>query len=185
VLPAMSWSTSSQATQQPPVWGRKCDRKSRSAMSCSSITGRAGHSCDVHLPAMSCSSCPTSLAWDRKSDRTSRSAAERGGNNFKYFKDFRTENCSNQGQNLALTGLVVPFRGLLPCLRRPGLGVIDGSRGTTRAQHAQGAPTQRHVSPSTPVYEEKVSDRRIRSRPQRMAQGYLAQKKLLPPRYLQ
>ena len=31
-----------------------------------------------------------------------------GGYNLKLFKDFRTENGSNQGQNLALTVLIVP-----------------------------------------------------------------------------
>jgi len=36
------------------------------------------------------------------------SAAERGENNLNGFKDFRTENCSSQGQNLALTGSFVP-----------------------------------------------------------------------------
>ena len=35
-------------------------------------------------------------------------AAERGGNTLKGFKDVRTENGSSQGQNLALTGLLVP-----------------------------------------------------------------------------
>jgi len=36
------------------------------------------------------------------------SACERGGNNYKGFKDFRTENGSSQGQNLAVTGVSVP-----------------------------------------------------------------------------
>jgi len=35
-------------------------------------------------------------------------AGERGGNNLNGFEDFRTENGSSQGQNLALTGLFVP-----------------------------------------------------------------------------
>ena len=34
----------------------------------------------------------------------------RKGNKFKGFEDFRTENGSNQGQNVALTGLFVPIR---------------------------------------------------------------------------
>jgi len=33
---------------------------------------------------------------------------EREGNNLKVFKDFRTENGSSQGQNLAVTVLHVP-----------------------------------------------------------------------------
>jgi len=37
-----------------------------------------------------------------------RTAVERGGNNLNVFNDFRTENGSSQGQNLALTGLFVP-----------------------------------------------------------------------------
>ena len=36
-------------------------------------------------------------------------AVERGGNNLNSSKDFRTDNGSSQGQNLALTGLYVPF----------------------------------------------------------------------------
>ena len=36
------------------------------------------------------------------------SAGERRVDNFNGFKDFRTENGSSQGQNLALTGLFVP-----------------------------------------------------------------------------
>ena len=35
-------------------------------------------------------------------------SSERGGN-VNYFEDFRTENGSSQGQDLALTGLGVPF----------------------------------------------------------------------------
>jgi len=35
-------------------------------------------------------------------------AAERGGNNLKGFKDFHTGNGSSRGQNLALTGAFVP-----------------------------------------------------------------------------
>jgi len=35
-------------------------------------------------------------------------AAEMGGNNLNGCQDFRTENGSGQGQNLALTGLFVP-----------------------------------------------------------------------------
>jgi len=34
--------------------------------------------------------------------------AERVGNNLNGFKDFRTENGSSQGQNLAFTGLFAP-----------------------------------------------------------------------------
>ena len=37
-------------------------------------------------------------------DRGSLAAGERGWNYFNVVKDFRTENGSNQGQNLALTG---------------------------------------------------------------------------------
>ena len=33
--------------------------------------------------------------------------------------------------------------------------VIDSGRGTTRAEDAQGIPTQSHVSPSILVYEDK------------------------------
>ena len=36
------------------------------------------------------------------------SVVELGGNHLNYFTDFRTENGSIQGQNLALTGLFVP-----------------------------------------------------------------------------
>ena len=39
---------------------------------------------------------------------TSKKAAERGGSNLNYLKDFRIQNGSNQGQNLALAGLCVP-----------------------------------------------------------------------------
>jgi len=38
------------------------------------------------------------------------SAAERGGNILKGLTDFRPENSSSHGQNLALTGLGVPIR---------------------------------------------------------------------------
>ena len=37
-----------------------------------------------------------------------RSAAERGGNNYKGFKDFHLRNGSSQGQNIALAVLIVP-----------------------------------------------------------------------------
>jgi len=40
--------------------------------------------------------------------RLSAAAAERGGNNLKGRDDFRAENGSSQGQNLALTGSFVP-----------------------------------------------------------------------------
>ena len=36
-----------------------------------------------------------------------------------------------------------------------GLGMIDSGRGTTRAEDAQGTPTQSHISPSIRVYEEE------------------------------
>ena len=41
---------------------------------------------------------------DRRARR--RAAAERGRSNLKYFKDFRVNHGSSQGQNLAETGLL-------------------------------------------------------------------------------
>ena len=50
--------------------------------------------------------------YTKKNGRSTRlrqsSTGERGGNNLNGFKNFRTENGSSQGQNLALTGLFVP-----------------------------------------------------------------------------
>jgi len=74
-------------------------------------------------------------------------AAERGGGNLNGFKNFRAENCSRQGHDLALTGLFVPssvgtLRAFLPggcrpppergsrirgrVLRRPGVVPVSG-----------------------------------------------------------
>jgi len=44
----------------------------------------------------------------RSLKHTRATAAERKGNNVNGFKDFRTENGSSEGQNLALTDSFVP-----------------------------------------------------------------------------
>ena len=61
------------------------------------------------------SSPPPPLSWFSRSllllpisPALPRTAVDREGNNLNDFKDFRTENGSNQGQNLALLGIRSP-----------------------------------------------------------------------------
>ena len=59
-------------------------------------------------------------------------------------------------------------------------------RGTAGAGDAQGTPTQSHISPSTLVYEEKVTWATVvvAFLAATLLQGYLAYKKPTPPRTL-
>ena len=47
-------------------------------------------------------------SYQKEEEGARRAAAEQGGHNLNDIQDVRTENGSNQGQNLALTGFFVP-----------------------------------------------------------------------------
>jgi len=65
-------------------------------------------------------------------------AFERGENNLNGFNDFRTDNGSCQGQNLAWTGLCVP-------------SLLDGGRGGTRGSQREGSLLPRARTPGLAV----------------------------------
>jgi len=75
------------------------------------LCGRLSTFLNLELPRISSKVdkvdiCTISFSWINPFQQSGVAAAERGGSNLNGCDDFRTENCSSQGQNLVLTGLI-------------------------------------------------------------------------------